>query len=133
VANAVAYGIKQDANGERDPEVLEQLLSGTSTLDLIAPRGVVCELYMGGEALARGYHNRPDLTRDMFTADKFAGNGRMHQTGDLVIFSKKPGNPIESTWAALTPRSRSEASACSWERWSLIFGSSMVSMTVRFS
>jgi non-ribosomal peptide synthetase component F/thioredoxin reductase/carbonic anhydrase/acetyltransferase-like protein (isoleucine patch superfamily) len=95
VANAVAYGIKLDANGERDPKVLEQLLSGTPTLDLIAPRGVVCELYMGGEALARGYHNMLDLTRDKFTADHFAGNGRMYQTGDLVIFSKQPGAPIE--------------------------------------
>jgi non-ribosomal peptide synthetase component F/thioredoxin reductase/carbonic anhydrase/acetyltransferase-like protein (isoleucine patch superfamily) len=95
VANAVAYGIKLDTKGERDPTVLKQLLSGTATLDLIAPRGVVCELYMGGEALARGYHNRPDLTRDKFTTDPFAGNGRMYQTGDLVIFSTQPGNPIE--------------------------------------
>ncbi|MBL9075324.1 MupA/Atu3671 family FMN-dependent luciferase-like monooxygenase [Tabrizicola sp.] len=42
------------------------------------------ELWIGGEGVAQGYFQRPDLTADRFRPDPFAGAGRMYRTGDLV-------------------------------------------------
>jgi len=51
------------------------------------PVGAVGELYIGGKAVARGYHNQPDLTRESFVdyvSD--TGSDRIYRTGDLVRF-----------------------------------------------
>ncbi|WP_018694104.1 non-ribosomal peptide synthetase [Algicola sagamiensis] len=49
------------------------------------PRGVIGELYIGGDGLALGYHNRLKLTAERFIQNPF-GQGLLYKTGDLVRY-----------------------------------------------
>jgi amino acid adenylation domain-containing protein len=49
------------------------------------PVGVHGELYIGGDGLAQGYHNRPELTEAKFISNPFS-NGKLYKTGDLARF-----------------------------------------------
>jgi natural product biosynthesis luciferase-like monooxygenase protein len=61
---------------------------------LPVPYGLPGEIYIGGEGVARGYQNRPDLTASKFIPNPFKGSGtRLYQTGDQAIF--RPNGKIE--------------------------------------
>jgi len=53
------------------------------------PDDVIGELYLGGDGLARGYHNRPELTAERFIANPFDTRkaSKIYRTGDLVRWS----------------------------------------------
>jgi amino acid adenylation domain-containing protein len=57
------------------------------------PIGVMGELCVGGDGLARGYLNNPELTREKFVDNPSVLGERMYRTGDLVKWL--PGGNIE--------------------------------------
>jgi amino acid adenylation domain-containing protein len=52
------------------------------------PIGIPGELYIGGDGVARGYRNQPELTAKNFISNPFRGEAgaRLYKTGDLVRY-----------------------------------------------
>ncbi|NEA36865.1 amino acid adenylation domain-containing protein [Streptomyces sp. SID13031] len=58
----------------------------------LLPPGLPGELYIGGDGVAQGYRNRPDLSAERFVPDPF-GPGTLYRTGDLV--RRSPNGALE--------------------------------------
>ncbi len=54
----------------------------------LVPIGFPGELCIGGDSVARGYYNRPELTAEKFIPNPFKANdhGRIYRTGDLARY-----------------------------------------------
>ena len=50
------------------------------------PIGVSGELFLGGDGLALGYHDRPELTSEKFIEHPFKNGERLYRTGDRACF-----------------------------------------------
>lgn len=57
-------------------------------LNWVAP-GMIGELYIGGDGLAIGYLNRPDLTNEKFIPNPFRPGERLYKSGDLVRYTSE--------------------------------------------
>lgn len=64
--------------------VLDQALN-------FVPHGVIGELYLGGESLARGYLNQPSKTAEAFIPNPWSeqAGARLYRTGDLVRYNQQ--------------------------------------------
>jgi amino acid adenylation domain-containing protein len=54
----------------------------------LAPIGIPGELWLGGDGMALGYLNRPELTSERFVSDKFGPDAaaKLYRSGDLARF-----------------------------------------------
>jgi len=50
------------------------------------PTGAAGEIHIGGAGVARGYHNRTDLTAERFIPSPFVPGDRLYKTGDLARY-----------------------------------------------
>ncbi|XLS30270.1 amino acid adenylation domain-containing protein [Flavobacteriaceae bacterium M23B6Z8] len=49
------------------------------------PKGVIGEIYVGGEGVGRGYLNNEELTQSRFLKNPFHENVRLYRSGDLAV------------------------------------------------
>lgn len=49
----------------------------------LVARGVLGEIYLGGDGLSRGYLNQPELTAEKFVENRFRESKKLYKTGDI--------------------------------------------------
>ncbi len=83
---STVYRLRKD-----EPILIGKPIAGTQIYIVnsqyqICPAGIAGELCIGGDGLAKGYLNRPDLTAEKFVSNPFSKEegARMYKTGDLA-------------------------------------------------
>jgi amino acid adenylation domain-containing protein len=91
---------RSEAHAKQAAELIGRPLANTQTFILDrhlkpVPVGVSGELYIGGDGLARGYLNHPELTAERFIRSPFSDTSgtRLYKTGDLARY--RPDGNIE--------------------------------------
>jgi amino acid adenylation domain-containing protein len=99
-STVAAYSNTPLHNGDRDKPSIGRPIANTQVYILDShlqpvPIGVPGELYIGGDGLARGYLNQPELTAVAFIANPFSDKPgtRLYKTGDLARY--QPDGNIE--------------------------------------
>ena len=77
-----------------DKQVIGKPTINTTVLVLdsdrkLLPKGAIGELYIGGDGLAQGYLNAPELTKERFIENPFSAKSsckRLYKSGDLVRY-----------------------------------------------
>ncbi len=96
---ALVYNVK--ANGVEGSVPIGRPLPGTEIYILDqdgnpVPDGIIGELHIGGDRLADGYHNQPDLTAEKFGLYSLNKRTiRLYCTGDLASFRPNSGGLVE--------------------------------------
>lgn len=52
----------------------------------LTPIGIIGELYISGDGLAKGYLYRPELSQERFIDNPFVAVNKLYKTGDLVRY-----------------------------------------------
>lgn len=96
---ALTHTVKQNSRDHSVP--IGRPLPGVEVFILdrdgnLVPDNVVGELHLGGDRLAIGYHERPELTQAKFRDHRIAGRQvRLYATGDLACFRANSGGLVE--------------------------------------
>ena len=77
---------KEDTKVSIGPPIANTEFYIVDTHGELSPIGVPGELCIAGAGVARGYHQRPELTEQKFVSNPFRPSSRMYRTGDLTKY-----------------------------------------------
>jgi amino acid adenylation domain-containing protein len=87
---ATAFPVTHVASGTASLPIGKPIANTTAYVlddDLrLCPPGKRGELFIGGDGVALGYVNRPELTAARFVSDPFRAGARLYRTGDLARY-----------------------------------------------
>ncbi|MGB1026669.1 MAG: alpha/beta fold hydrolase, partial [Rhodospirillaceae bacterium] len=101
VHHITARGLTSGSGGRREADqaqpigrpIANTILRILDRHGVPVPPGIPGELWIGGDGLARGYHDRPDLTAERFPRDPLDPEAQIYRTGDLAL--RRPDGVVE--------------------------------------